>query len=109
MSEIALTGHWLPNTWKTGVWDTGIISLLNHDVFSRRWYRQCWARRRGNERGRSDVQKDKNAEAIYANMLDISHSVPVIGLAAYVEEKRRHSGFKIEFGVGCLFIQHNLL
>ena len=43
--------------------------------------------------------KAANSQAIYANMLDISHSVPVTRLAAYVEEKRRNSGFKKEFGV----------
>ena len=51
----------------------------------------------------SDVQKDENSDAIYANMLDISHSVPVTGLAAYVEENSGNSGFQKEFGVGCLF------
>ncbi|KAK2155978.1 hypothetical protein NP493_2014g00018 [Ridgeia piscesae] len=43
--------------------------------------------------------KAANSQAIYANMLDLSHSVPVTGLAAYVEEKRRHNGFKKEFEV----------
>ena len=40
--------------------------------------------------------------AIYANAQQVSRGVKITALAAYVEDKKRHNGFKKEFDVSFL-------
>ena len=59
----------------------------------------------------ADDESIQDPTAIYANTQQVSRGIKLAALAAYVEDKKRHNGFKKEFEVSFLISQttdHNL-